>query len=132
MQLLDHVSITVQDLARTASFYKAVMASLGAELIYEEAAAIGFGERNSASSSGHSYLSVFESEQASGDPRRHYCFKAQSPAQVQDFHATALAHGGHDAGLPGLRDYHSHYYAAFVIDPDGNKLEAVFHGNADS
>lgn len=132
MQLLDHLSITVVNFDKAVPFYKAVMASLGAGLAYEEAGAIGFGERNSPDSSQHSYLSILASDAASPDPRRHYCFKATAEAQVDAFHAAALANGGSDAGKPGLRDYHRTYYAAFVLDPDGNKLEAVCHKSDES
>ncbi len=127
MQLLDHLSITVRDLAAVKPFYIAVMASLGAEVAYDEDKAIGFGERNSESDFSHSYISVFESPAASADPRRHVCFRAQSIAQVQAFYAAGLAHGGSDAGPPGLRDYHPSYYAAFLFDLEGNKIEAVCH-----
>lgn len=108
------------------------MASLGAGLAYEEADAIGFGERNNPEAAQHSYLSVFASSAARPDARRHYCFKARSKAQVDAFHAAALDNGGSDAGEPGLRDYHRTYYAAFVLDPDGNKLEAVCHKSDES
>ena len=127
MQLLDHISITVRDLPAAIPFYKAVMASLGAELAYEEAEAIGFGERNSPLTDAHSYISIFQSAAAVPDPRRHYCFKAYSTGQVQTFYQAALDNGGSDAGEPGPRLYHSGYYAAFVLDPEGNKLEVVFH-----
>src|SRR5262245_11755396 len=131
MQLLDHVSISVCDIARAAPFYKAVMAALGAELVYERADAIGFGQRNRTGDDSHSYLSVFESAAASPDPRRHWCFRAQSPAQVRAFHAAGLAAGGTTDGEPGLRPrYHADYYAAFLVDPDGNRIEAVHHGGA--
>src|SRR5262245_39730141 len=128
MQLLDHVSITVRDLTRAAPFYKAVMAALGAEPVYERADAIGFGQRNRAGDDVHSYLSVFQSAVASRDPRRHWCFRAQSAAQVRAFHAAGLAAGGASDGEPGLRPrYHADYHAAFLIDPDGNRIEAVYH-----
>lgn len=127
MQLLDHISITVHDLSKVKTFYIAVMQTLGAEIAYEEAKAIGFGERNSHHDSSHSYISVFESPQANSDMRRHVCFRAQSVAQVDAFYAAGVAHDGGCAGAPGLRDYHPHYYAAFLFDPDGNKIEAVFH-----
>jgi catechol 2,3-dioxygenase-like lactoylglutathione lyase family enzyme len=128
VQLIDHVSITVSDLRKAQPFYEAVMRSLDAEIVYAEAAAIGFGERNGPGNAAHSYLSIFESSAAQADPRRHYCFKANSETQVRDFYRAALANGGQDAGPPGLRDYHSSYFAAFVLDPHGNKLEAVYHG----
>ncbi len=127
MQLLDHVSITVKDLENAKPFYKAVMRALGAELAYEENSAIGFGERNHANDDLHTYVSIFQSQQAAPDPRRHYCFRAGSIEQVQAFHAAGLAAGGTDQGAPGLRSYHPQYYAAFLLDPEGNKLEAVVH-----
>lgn len=127
MQLLDHVSITVPDLARAKPFYLAVMSTLGATLAYERADAIGFGERNRPQDDRHTYLSVFESKAAAPDPRRHWCFRAASLAQVDAFHAAGLSAGGTSEGAPGMRDYHPGYYAAFLLDPFGNKVEAVFH-----
>jgi len=128
VHLLDHVSITVRDLARAKPFYKAVMAALGATLAYERDDAIGFGERNRAQDDSHSYLSVFESPAAAPDARRHWCLRAPSAEAVRAFHAAGLAAGGSDEGAPGLRPaYHADYYAAFLLDPEGHKVEAVFH-----
>lgn len=132
MRLLDHVSITVRDLARAKPFYKAVMGALGAVVAYERDDAIGFGERNRAQDDAHSYLSVFESPAAAPDARRHWCFRAASPEAVRAFHAAGLAAGGTDEGAPGLRPaYHPDYYAAFLLDPEGHKLEAVCHRSGD-
>jgi catechol 2,3-dioxygenase-like lactoylglutathione lyase family enzyme len=129
MRLLDHVSIAVRSLDRVKPFYVAVMAVLGARMVYERRDAIGFGERNRPDSDGHTYLSVFESAQAAADPRRHWCFRAHSTAQVAAFHAVGLAAGGTDEGAPGLRAaYHPSYFAAFLLDPEGNRIEAVYHG----
>lgn len=131
MLLVDHFSITVRDLLRSARFYDAVMEALGAQKIYQRKDAIGYGERNRAGDDGHSYFSVYQSDTASVDRRRHWCFRAQSAAQVRAFHAAGLAAGGRDAGAPGLRpDYHPAYYAAFLEDPEGNRVEAVFHQGA--
>lgn len=128
MRLLDHVSITVRDLARAKPFYEAVMGALGAIVAYERDDAIGFGERNRAQDDAHSYLSVFESPAAAPDARRHWCFRAPSAKAVRAFHAAGLAAGGTDEGAPGLRPaYHAGYYAAFLLDPEGHKVEAVFH-----
>lgn len=127
MQLLDHVSITVRDLSAAKPFYKAVMHALGAVLAYDRSDAIGFGERNRPDDDVHTYLSVFESTGAAPDPRRHWCFRAASIEAVRAFHAAGLANDGRDEGPPGLRDYHPQYYAAFLLDPEGNKVEAVFH-----
>lgn len=130
MQLLDHVSITVRDFANAKPFYLAVMSALGAKVAYERSDAIGFGERNEPEDDSHSYLSVFESSSASNDARRHWCFRAGSKEQVDDFHAAGLNAGGTSDGEPGLRSYHPGYYAAFLTDPEGNKIEAVFHAES--
>jgi catechol 2,3-dioxygenase-like lactoylglutathione lyase family enzyme len=128
MHLLDHVSISVRDLRRSARFYDAVMSTLGAEKVYQREDAVGYGQRNRAKDDGHSYISVYQSDGANVDRRRHWCFRAQSAGQVRAFHAAGLAAGGRDAGAPGLRpDYHPGYYAAFLEDPEGNRVEAVFH-----
>lgn len=127
MRLLDHVSITVGDLASARGFYQAVMAALDAPLAYERADAIGFGERNRPGDDVHTYISVYQSSAATPDERRHVCFRAASVAQVRAFHAAGMAAGGRDAGAPGLRDYHPRYFAAFLLDPAGNKIEAVCH-----
>jgi catechol 2,3-dioxygenase-like lactoylglutathione lyase family enzyme len=103
------------------------MSALGAIVASERAEAIGFGERNRPDSDGHTYLSVYQSSHASADPRRHWCFRATSVEQVHAFHAAGLAAGGSDDGSPGLRNYHPQYYAAFLRDPEGNKVEAVYH-----
>ena len=127
MHLLDHVSITVRNLASVVPFYKAIMSALNATVVYEDEDAIGFGERNSPHSDGHSYISVFQSEHASADPRRHWCFRAASIEQVHAFHVAGLSTGGRDEGSPGVRPYHPGYYAAFLLDPEGNQVEVVFH-----
>jgi catechol 2,3-dioxygenase-like lactoylglutathione lyase family enzyme len=127
MQLLDHVSITVRDIERAKPFYRAVMSALGCAVASERDDAIGFGERNRPHGERHTYISVYRSQAASADPRRHYCFRAKSAEEVRAFHAAGLAAGGADEGGPGLRSYHPGYYAAFLADPEGNRLEAVFH-----
>ncbi|OZI18095.1 glyoxalase [Bordetella genomosp. 7] len=128
MQLLDHVSITVPDLQAARPFYDAVMVALGAVKVYDRADALGYGERSAAHAPGHSYFSVLQSPAWARDPRRHWCFKAPSRRAVDAFHRAGLAHGGHSEGAPGLRpDYHAHYYAAFLADPAGNRIEAACH-----
>lgn len=129
MQLLDHVSISVRDMERAKPFYLAIMSALGAKVISERRGAIGFGERNRPHDDAHTYLSVFESPAASSDPRRHWCFRATSAGEVDNFHEAGLTAGGICAGPPGQRDYHPGYYAAFLLDPGGNKIEAVFHNH---
>jgi catechol 2,3-dioxygenase-like lactoylglutathione lyase family enzyme len=127
MQLLDHVSITVRELRRARAFYLAVMETLDAQVAYDREDAIGFGERNRPHDDVHTYVSIYESPAAQPDPRRHYCLRAGSISQVNAFHAAGVAAGGTSDGPPGLRKYHSGYYAAFLLDPEGNKIEAVFH-----
>ena len=128
MRLVDHLSITVRDLPRARAFYDAVMHALGAAKVYDREDAMGYGERNRPGDDAHTYLSVFLSAAASADPRRHVCLRAASTEAVRAFHAAGLAAGGRDAGPPGLRPhYHPRYYAAFLEDPDGNRLEAACH-----
>ena len=128
MHLLDHVSISVRDLERARPFYDAIFAALGAPKVYDREDAIGYGTRNREHDDSHSYLSVYRSATANAERRRHWCFRAQSAEQVRAFHAAGLAAGGRDDGAPGLRpDYHPAYYAAFLIDPEGNRVEAVWH-----
>lgn len=132
MRLLDHVSICVRELARCRGFYDAIFTALGASKAYERADAIGYGERNRPDDDGHTYLSIYQSPGSAADARRHWCFRAPSAAAVRAFHAAGLAAGGADAGAPGLRPhYHPAYYAAFLTDPDGNRVEAVYHQGDD-
>ena len=127
MQLIDHLSITVRDLERAKPFYRAVMTALGAIVAYEREDALGFGERNRPRDDQHTYISVFASPAAAADARRHVCFRAASREMVRSFYAAGLASGGADEGAPGFRTYHPGYFAAFLRDPEGNKVEAVFH-----
>ena len=78
------------------------------------------------------FVSTADSKAAAGSltGRHHLAFQAVDRAMVDAFYKAALAHGGRDNGAPGERDYHPGYYAAFVLDPDGNNIEAVFHGKA--
>jgi catechol 2,3-dioxygenase-like lactoylglutathione lyase family enzyme len=127
MQLIDHVSISVRDINGAKRFYTAVLSMLGAVVAHDREDAIGFGERNRPDDDRHTYLTIYQSAEAASDSRRHWCFRARSKEQVDAFHAAGLAAGGKDAGAPGLRRYHPQYYAAFLFDPEGNKVEAVYH-----
>jgi catechol 2,3-dioxygenase-like lactoylglutathione lyase family enzyme len=119
--MLDHLSITVRDLDRAQRFYDATMSALGHLRVYRSPRGIGYGERGAVGG----YISVYLSDNVVAD-RRHWAFRAPSRAAVRAFHAAALELGGRDDGPPGLRpDYSPTYYAAFVLDPDGNRLEAV-------
>jgi len=128
MQLLDHVSIAVADLNGARPFYDAIMSALGCEKVYDRADALGYGAHCRADPPFETYLAVYHSPSATTDDKRHWCFKATSVAQVRAFHTAALANGGTCNGPPGLRIHdHPSYYAAFVRDPQGNRLEAVCH-----
>lgn len=136
MQLLDHVSISVPDLQTARPFYDAVMAALGAVKVYDRPAALGYGERCTASDTLSTCLAVYldpgEDADKSGGSKRHWCFKAPSRQHVDGFFAAGLANGGRCDGEPGLRPhYHPDYYAAFLIDPAGNRIEAVCHAAAE-
>ena len=126
--MLDHVSVTVSDPARSLPFWDAIMAALGVPCVRRDEDNAGYGVRNRPGDDGHSYLSVRTSTGTVVPDNRHWCFRAPDRAAVHAFHAAALAHGGRCDGPPGPRPhYHASYYAAFVLDPDGNRLEAVCH-----
>jgi catechol 2,3-dioxygenase-like lactoylglutathione lyase family enzyme len=133
VQLLDHVSIAVRDLARAKPFYRALLAALGAREAYDGPRAIGFGERSARGDDAHTYLSIFEAPDALPSERRHVCFRATNAAVVRSAFAAGLAAGGVANGVPGLRpQYHAHYYAAFLLDPEGNALEVATHAGDDA
>ena len=125
--MLDHLSITVSDFSRAAPFYDAIMEALGVPCVWREAGRAGYGVRNRPGDDSHTYISVLTSTGTVVTDNRHWCFRAPSREAVDVFHAAALANGGRCDGPPGLRDYHPAYYAAFVLDPDGNRIEAVCH-----
>jgi len=122
--MLGHLSFGVADLARSGAFYDAIMAALGGERVWTSAKAIGYGLPGEGDK-----LALFERPRPVTPPSQgfHLAFDAPSRRAVDKFHAAALANGGADLGAPGLRPhYGAHYYAGFVADPDGYKLEAVF------
>ncbi|TCI00366.1 VOC family protein [Roseococcus sp. SYP-B2431] len=123
--MLDHVSITVNALEPALRFYDAVMGALGVPRVWVTEQGIGYGLRNTADDDSHSFLSIYVRPGVAAD-RRHWGFRAPDRAAVRAFHAAGLAHGGRDDGPPGPRpEYHDHYYGAFLLDPDGNRVEAV-------
>jgi catechol 2,3-dioxygenase-like lactoylglutathione lyase family enzyme len=116
-RLIDHVHLRARNLANTMHFYQSVLAVLGIRI----------------EQSGDGWFQVdelFVSTASAEGPRTHVhlAFQAADQAMVDAFYQAALAAGGTDNGAPGPRDYHPGYYAAFVLDPDGNNIEAVFHG----
>lgn len=117
-RLIDHVHLIAQDLDKTKRFYAAVLGALGRRIE---------GEGDGYFWSDELFVSLAD-QHTRGTTRVHLAFQANDEATVQRFHAAALAAGGTDNGAPGLRPYHPGYYGAFVIDPDGNNIEAVYHG----
>lgn len=118
-RLLDHVHLHTKDLAASKRFYKAIAAALGLEA--------GFTEFEH-----YFYIDeLFVDADPSAPPTRiHLAFQAADREMVERFYKAGLAAGGRDHGAPGERAYHPGYYAAFLLDPDGNNIEAVFHGPA--
>jgi catechol 2,3-dioxygenase-like lactoylglutathione lyase family enzyme len=118
-RMLDHVSLRVQDFRRALEFYKAALAPIGYTVAMEYPGGAGLGEP------GKPDLWISLTEKSTHPT--HLAFRT-SRARVDAFHAAALAAGATDNGPPGVRaDYHPHYYAAFVYDPEGNNIEVVCH-----
>ncbi len=119
--MINHVSIGVRDLAATKRFYDAALSPLGYTCLSESDGGLGYGKGSAAFWISRTQNSV-PADPASG---LHLCLDAPTRQSVDAFHAAALRAGGRDNGKPGLRaDYGDNYYAAFVIDPDGYRLEA--------
>jgi catechol 2,3-dioxygenase-like lactoylglutathione lyase family enzyme len=120
--VIDHVSVAVCDLGRSASFYRLVLAPLGlAELVARERT-VGFGKRYP-----EFWINLREKlPHVPASTGVHVCLRAPDENAVRTFHAVALGQGGGDAGEPGPRQAAlTTYYGAFIFDPDGNKIEAV-------
>jgi catechol 2,3-dioxygenase-like lactoylglutathione lyase family enzyme len=124
--MIDHTGIFVTDPAKSTAFYDAVFGALGGKLLMtvppehtDGKLYVGYGRHKP---------DFWLSEAAEAGPGRHYAFSASSRAEVDAFYKAAMAAGGRDNGGPGIRaHYHPDYYGAFVIDPDGNNIEAVCH-----
>ncbi|MGH7296770.1 MAG: VOC family protein [Polyangiaceae bacterium] len=129
MGTLDHIGINVTDFERSKTFYARALEPLGISLVMEFGKAAGFGrDRKPDFWIGQGAASFQKAEQMAAITPVHVCFVAKSRAEVDAFHAAALAAGGKDFGGPGLRaEYHPSYYGAFVLDPDGHNIEAVIH-----
>jgi len=124
--MIDHTGIAVSDFDKAKAFYDAAMAPLGASLLYMVPPEYTGGAK--VGGYGRERPVFWLREHADTGPGRHYAFTANSRADVDAFHAAALAAGGRDNGAPGPRPhYHPDYYGAFVFDPDGNNIEAVCH-----
>jgi catechol 2,3-dioxygenase-like lactoylglutathione lyase family enzyme len=132
MPVLDHVTLIVSDYARSKVFYERALAPLGIKVIMEFGKGCGFGQGQKPEFwIGAGPASFHRPEHLRVITPTHVAFTARSRAEVEAFHSAALAAGGSDFGAPGLRpQYHPGYYGAFVLDPDGHDIEAVFHGAA--
>jgi catechol 2,3-dioxygenase-like lactoylglutathione lyase family enzyme len=136
--MIDHLGLPVSDLARATEFYRTALEPLGYGVVMQVSAeetghggAVGFGAPGKAADfqSGKPSFWIGEGERLPG--HIHVAFVAPSRAAVDAFYRAALAAGGKDNGPPGLRPhYHANYYAAFVLDLDGNNVEAVCHAPA--
>ena len=136
--MIDHLGLPVSDLARATEFYRAALAPLGYGVVMQVSAeetghggAVGFGAPGKAADfqSGKPSFWIGEGERLPG--HIHVAFVAPSRVAVDAFYRAALAAGGKDNGPPGLRPhYHANYYGAFVLDLDGNNIEAVCHAPA--
>ncbi len=121
LSVIDHVSIGVADIARAKSFYDAALQPLGYACLSANDTCLGYGREAAAFWLNRATHPV-QSDPASG---LHFCFTAPTRGSVDAFHRAALTSGGRDNGNPGVRaEYGDHYYAAFVIDPDGYRIEA--------
>ena len=128
--MIDHITLRVRDLAATRSFYAAALAQLGYrtgyDAVHDGIGVVGFACDVPGVGPKIDTWFVDRVEPLSGPT--HLCWRAASRAEVDAFHAAALAAGGIDNGAPGVRaHYHPNYYGAFVLDPDGNNVEAVCH-----
>lgn len=122
-RMIDHVQLVVRDLAASRRFYDAVLKALEIPLGGETEDFFWYDEL---------CVSTASSQASQGQltGRNHLAFQAKSRAMVEAFYKAGLGAGGKDNGAPGERPYHPGYYAAFVYDPDGNNVEAVYHGEA--
>jgi len=119
-RLIDHIGLRARDFEATKRFYRAVLTAIGrADAIRETGAYFSADE-----------LWIDAADEA-GTSRVHIAFQAPDRETVHRFYEAALEAGGKDNGAPGERHYHPGYYGAFVFDPDGNNIEAVYHGPAD-
>jgi catechol 2,3-dioxygenase-like lactoylglutathione lyase family enzyme len=112
-RLIDHLHLKVKDLEASRRFYKAAMEALGVPLVEGK---------------DHFFADELWVDVGPAVAHVHFAFQAKDRAAVDRFHAAVLAAGGRDNGAPGERKYHPGYYAAFAFDPDGNNVEAVYHG----
>ncbi|MGE0501353.1 MAG: VOC family protein [Rhizobiaceae bacterium] len=124
--MIDHAGIAVSDWATSKAFYDAAFVPMGISMLHVVPPEFTGGVK--VGGYGRTKPDFWLHEGGETGPGRHYAFTAASRAEVDAFYASAMAAGGRDNGAPGLRpQYHENYYGAFVLDPDGNNVEAVCH-----
>lgn len=128
--MIDHLSTYATDFSATRAFYEAALATLGysiqAEMSFDSDSDLPGRRACAFGPDGRTVFWVVEVREAASP--RHVAFSAKDRGSVAEFYRAGLAHGGRDNGAPGLRPiYHAHYYGGFLIDPDGNNVEAVCH-----
>jgi catechol 2,3-dioxygenase-like lactoylglutathione lyase family enzyme len=124
--MIDHTGVEVTNYAKSKAFYDASFGAMGGGLLHSVPEQVTGGKK--VVGYGRDRPVFWLHEGINPGPGRHVAFTARSRAEVDAFHAAAMAAGGRDNGAPGLRPhYHEHYYGAFVLDPDGNNIEAVCH-----
>jgi catechol 2,3-dioxygenase-like lactoylglutathione lyase family enzyme len=130
MSILDHISLTVSDYSRSKSFYEKALAPLGIAPIMEFGRACGFGKNGKPEFwIGEGPASFQTAKHLEVITPTHIAFVTTKRADVDAFYKAALGAGAKDFGAPGVRPhYHPNYYGAFVLDPDGHDIEAVYHG----
>ncbi|WP_404401204.1 VOC family protein [Pelagibacterium halotolerans] len=116
-RLIDHLHLRVSDLEKSRTFYRAILNAVGRDITFETDTFFVADE-------------LFVDTATDDTSRCHLAFQADDKDTVARFHAAGIANGGTDNGTPGERPYHPGYYAAYILDPDGNNLEAVYHGPA--
>ena len=123
--MLHHISFGVRDLKLSGAFYDAALGALGFRRVFEDETAVGYGLEQGKDL----FCLKLRPDAVPPGPGFHLAFSAPSRSAVDTFYQSALLIGGQDNGKPGLRpNYGSHYYAAFLIDPDGHRIEAVYKG----
>ncbi len=124
--MIDHTGIFVADYGKAKAFYDATFAALGGSMVMTVPMEFTGGKH--VVGYGREKPDFWLTEADETGPGRHYAFTAASRAEVDAFHRAALSAGGRDNGAPGIRaHYHPDYYGSFVLDPDGNNIEAVCH-----
>lgn len=126
--MFDHLSVGVIDLAKSAAFYDAALGALGCGRVAENPRSVVYAPAGFSGAEPPFAILLAPNATTVVMPRFHLAFSATTREQVNAFYAAAMAHGGTDDGPPGIRmNYNPGYYAAFVLDPDGHRLEVVLH-----